>query len=204
MEQVLTMRTRQSNHRHAEAFCHMTYESADPRKYIKLRIWNSRDGVTPFCMYSKEFGVQLQHSHWASDVCDPTYKPKKGDLIWKTYTEKEAEDSARRTLQRWKEETAEMEVMTDSEFFEKYRWDGRRDQIEHLGGVLKDEERFVKETIDRLATQGQPLLELVKEDWAPPAPKQPPTEDPGFLGFIADPDIDREGTWPVDKGGPNV
>ncbi|MCF2487482.1 hypothetical protein [Dyadobacter sp. CY347] len=77
---------------HAEAFCHMTYESIGIRKKISVVIYNSRDGVTPFVFQSKEFGVELQHVNWRADVYDPNYKPKTGDLIWRDATDEDKKE----------------------------------------------------------------------------------------------------------------
>lgn len=88
-------------HNHAEAFCHMQYLGRSGNKSIAVTIWNSRDGVTPFIMLSKEFGLELQHVNFHNDRYDPTYKPKKGDLIWRNYTPAEAEESRRKLQEKY-------------------------------------------------------------------------------------------------------
>lgn len=55
-----------SSFNHTEAFCLMTYASED-RTIIEV-LWNSRDGVTPFCILNAVGGqVELQHVNWRQD-----------------------------------------------------------------------------------------------------------------------------------------
>lgn len=84
---------------HAEAFNWMYYSNDD--ETVGYWIYNSRDGVTPF---STQIGdAQLQHRHWNKDLHAPNYKPKPGDLVWRTLTRQEAEDYARRTTAEYPE-----------------------------------------------------------------------------------------------------
>jgi hypothetical protein len=101
---------------HAEAFCWMYYSSEDGT--IGIWIFNSRDGVTPFML--KYGGVELRHSHWQKDLQQPEYKPKAGDLVWRTLTPQEAEDKTIRNI----ENHPEMLNM-----FDKQKWidDARKD-----------------------------------------------------------------------------
>lgn len=50
---------------HPEAFCLMQYE-ADDGSETEV-IWNSRDGVTPFCVTLKS-GKSATHARWSEDV----------------------------------------------------------------------------------------------------------------------------------------
>lgn len=74
---------------HAEAFCLMRYES-DDHKTIEY-IWNSRDGVTPFCVMAKDNKTMMSHTNWQCDECRPDHQPKTGDRIFIDMTECKAE-----------------------------------------------------------------------------------------------------------------
>ena len=57
---------------HKEAFCLMTYRCKDCS--FEERIWNSRDGVTPFglaCPSCK--GHNHVHADWQHDQCNPFF-----------------------------------------------------------------------------------------------------------------------------------
>ena len=57
---------------HKEAFCLMTYRCKDCG--FEERIWNSRDGVTPFglaCPSCK--GHDHVHADWQNDRCNPLF-----------------------------------------------------------------------------------------------------------------------------------
>ena len=57
---------------HKEAFCLMTYRCKDCG--FEERIWNSRDGVTPFslaCPHCK--GHNHYHEDWQHDQCNPLF-----------------------------------------------------------------------------------------------------------------------------------
>lgn len=58
---------------HKEAFCIMTYRCKDCG--FEERIWNSRDGVTPFglaCPHCK--GHNHYHEDWQNDPCNPLFR----------------------------------------------------------------------------------------------------------------------------------
>jgi hypothetical protein len=86
-------------HKHGEAFCHMTYRSDD--KSVAVRIWNSRDGVTPFVITIPGTNKQATHVEWHTDLYDPNYKPKPGDLIFVDMTEEAAHEYARINAERY-------------------------------------------------------------------------------------------------------
>src|SRR5689334_10292135 len=67
-----------SQYNHGEAFCLMTYATADGEKEV---LWNSRDGVTPFMILSKD-GKEMQHVNCASDKCVPDYRPLSGMRVF--------------------------------------------------------------------------------------------------------------------------
>lgn len=71
----------QSKHQHGEAFRIMTYECK--KCGFKELIWNSRDGVTPFCLVCPRCGNWAQeHVDWSKDVYAPHYEPPKGARIF--------------------------------------------------------------------------------------------------------------------------
>ena len=83
-------------HNHAEAFALMKYASKDGA--VVEMIWNSRDGVAPFTVLSKDpaDGV-MKHVEWASDRYAPDYPYnglKVGDRIVVSMTEERARQIA--------------------------------------------------------------------------------------------------------------
>lgn len=66
-------------HLHREAFCLMQYEADDGSECVT--IWNSRDGVTPFCC-TLPSGKPGRHVRWGEDVYAPEHQPAAGDLVW--------------------------------------------------------------------------------------------------------------------------
>ncbi len=69
-----------TKYNHAEAFCVMAYQSDDGT--IKEYLWNSRDGVTPFMIGSKDGSKGLRHIDWNRDRPQPDYKPHVGMRIF--------------------------------------------------------------------------------------------------------------------------
>jgi hypothetical protein len=128
--------------KHAEAFCHMQYAYVGPKKTIYLTIFNSRDGVTPFCFHSKEFGVTLQHVKWQEDKYDPDYVPVSGDLIWRDVKPEEK-------LQWLQDHKASLaEVPADNELYA---------MAQHfLAELTADPSRWLGDIND-----GEPVLELI-------------------------------------------
>lgn len=78
-------------HLHAEAFMVMRYEGAGGRREW---IWNSRDGITPFCVQSADGQVDLQHGNWHLDRYDPFHVPAIGSRIFVDMTEEIARPRA--------------------------------------------------------------------------------------------------------------
>lgn len=64
-------------YKHKEAFCLMTYRSLDGS--ITERVWNSRDGVTPFMILSKCKKHEMEHVSWEDDKCTPEHSLKDGE-----------------------------------------------------------------------------------------------------------------------------
>lgn len=77
---------------HGEAFHLMQYIDQITGK-IEI-IWNSRDGVTPFCETSKE-GNEAQHVDWNADKFARFHVPKIGDRIFVTATHSLVEERAK-------------------------------------------------------------------------------------------------------------
>ena len=70
-----------ADHSCGEAFRHMIYISKDGK--VQLRVWNSRDGVTPFGCSHPVSGVELTHAPpWQLDYYDPGYVPEVGEWVW--------------------------------------------------------------------------------------------------------------------------
>jgi hypothetical protein len=96
---------------HKEAFCLMWYacKSCGHRE----RIWNSRDGVTPFgCDCPSCSAGIMHHVRWEDDACTPDHNLKVGQKFWRDGTADEAEGIMRRRIEkakgtRW-EATAEV------------------------------------------------------------------------------------------------
>lgn len=72
-------------HVHKEAFMIMQYQRQDKTGPIE-RIWNSQDGVTPFCVAPKEGANSpddfINHVYWDGDEYHPAHIPKIGDRVF--------------------------------------------------------------------------------------------------------------------------
>lgn len=74
---------------HKEAFCLMWYRCDECGH--KERIWNSRDGVTPFgCACPSCGGLTLYHTEFDKDVAVPDHKLHRGQKFWRDGTPEEA------------------------------------------------------------------------------------------------------------------
>jgi hypothetical protein len=83
---------------HAEAFALMTYRADDGSE--EERIWNSRDGVTPFVVTLRS-GKQATHVDWRSDVPDPAYRPQPGERVFVDLTPERALAKATARVDAW-------------------------------------------------------------------------------------------------------
>lgn len=91
-----------TKYRHKEAFALMWYECRNCDH--KERMWNSRDGVTPFGTTCPSCGLpDLMHVAWHLDVCEPNYRPRRGQRVWIDMTEAHASAIADRNLQKYPE-----------------------------------------------------------------------------------------------------
>jgi hypothetical protein len=96
---------RAAGHRHAEAFMLMKYQSDDGS--ITEWIWNSRDGVTPFCVMPRGASSRAQmmrHVEFHRDRYEPERIPAVGDRIFVNLTL----DKAREYRRRWYETAKDM------------------------------------------------------------------------------------------------
>ncbi len=82
--------------RHPEAFCLMWYECQDCGH--RERVWNSRDGVTPFGFMCSSCGKTVLHVDWKADERAPDYKPVRGQHIFRDGTPDDAEKIMRRRI----------------------------------------------------------------------------------------------------------
>ncbi len=83
-----------------EAFAVMGYQRESGVGPVEL-IWNSRNGVTPFCCHSADGKHLLQHVNWSHDRCVPTYKPKVGSRIFVDATPEYVLDATIRKVEEW-------------------------------------------------------------------------------------------------------
>jgi hypothetical protein len=86
-------------HKHAEAFTLMTYVSDDGTE--TERVWNSRDGVTPFVITLRS-GKTATHRDWAADEYLPNYVPPAGSRVFVDLTPELARKSAAANVARWR------------------------------------------------------------------------------------------------------
>lgn len=95
---------RQFGHVYGEAFALMLYATADGSEHEW--IWNSRDGITPFCVASRT-GKLMNHVHWHRDRYVPDYEPKPGERIFVTLTRETARTYATALVERhWDDDGA--------------------------------------------------------------------------------------------------
>jgi hypothetical protein len=66
------METVKLAYQHGEAFMLMTYLCEDCG--TKEKLWNTRDGVTPFCIDCRKCNGDMNHTDWNSDVRDAQFR----------------------------------------------------------------------------------------------------------------------------------
>ena len=105
---------------HKEAYCLMYYRC---EKCGELeRLWNSRDGVTPFVIGCRYCGGEAVHIMWQYDRCVPDYKPKPAERIFIDMTKERAEEIAKKRI----------------EHFNKLGYNDNHDQEQLLKDVTED------------------------------------------------------------------
>lgn len=84
---------------HGEAFCLMWYGCECGHRE---RIWNSRDGVTPFGLLCPSCGgTSLRHIEWRRDERAPNHKPAVGQRYFADGTPAEAETIIKRRIENF-------------------------------------------------------------------------------------------------------
>lgn len=73
-------KTRDVDHAYGEAFMVMEYE-CDTCKTVE-KIWNSRNGVTPFMIGCRYCDGISKHKNWNKDIFNPSYQPQPGERIF--------------------------------------------------------------------------------------------------------------------------
>lgn len=86
-----------TKHASNDAFLLMRYEGPHG---LREWIWNSRDGVTPFCVQSADGKSELTHGNWHLDRYNPTYVPPVGSRVFVDLTEELARPLAQRRVER--------------------------------------------------------------------------------------------------------
>lgn len=81
---------------HKEAFCLMIYRCNVCGRVEKL--WNSRDGVTPFIIGCRFCGGEAMHIMWNSDMCVPDYEPHPRQRIFVDMTKEKATEIAEKII----------------------------------------------------------------------------------------------------------
>lgn len=86
------------------------------------RIWNSRDGVTPFCLECPSCGeLSLQHVAWQMDAYRPNHKPNHGQQFFRDGTPDEAAEIMRKRLDSCKGTRYKLSPEEAEELIEKVR-----------------------------------------------------------------------------------
>lgn len=82
--------------KHAEAFRQMNYRCQECGYHEIL--WNSRDGVTPFCISCPKCkdAIGMTHVDWHNDRFEPFFRPMKGQRYFADMTRWRARELANR------------------------------------------------------------------------------------------------------------
>lgn len=108
-------------HDHVEAFRLMLYrDQAGNEEWI----WNSRDGVTPFALTSRQ-GHEARHADWHRDRYLPDHVPQVGDRIFVDLTPGRARELRTAYVERWWDKPIHGECMSD-------RWPSKEQAITEL------------------------------------------------------------------------
>ena len=172
----------ETKHNHNEAFCLMQYSGRGQAGTISLQIWNSRDGVTPFMMFSTEYGIEMAHVNWQQDRYLPNYKPVKGDLIWRDYTQEEAENVGRSSFQKSESLLEQLSKLNHVDLKRKGYEKKYVDYLRHV--VERGEVTSIASAVERLIGMKEPKLELVTANW-PVCDSECTNLGIGFLGRFA-------------------
>ena len=86
-------------YQHVEAFCLMQYQD-EVTGEIEL-LWNSRDGVTPFCIPARDAKRLMQHTNFAADRRALDYQPEPGMRVFIDYTRERFLGPARQWVEQF-------------------------------------------------------------------------------------------------------
>ena len=87
---------------HGGAFMLMNYVSDDGK--VREVLWNSRDGVTPFCLGSVD-GVEMTHARWQDDLRSTLHVPEVGSRMFVDLTKDRMLEYKRAMVERaWDDE----------------------------------------------------------------------------------------------------
>lgn len=81
-EREINIRLKNGGFLHKEAYAIMEYHCEKCHK--SEFIWNSRDGVTPFCIGCFYCDGEMRHINWGGDKREVWHIPKKGERIFIT------------------------------------------------------------------------------------------------------------------------
>lgn len=112
-------------YQHAEAFCLMKYETKDGR--VVEYLWNSRDGVTPFGVSTRDGSDTLYHTEWKRDQRRPNHVPQIGDRIFVDATQEDHRNWIKKRVERdWNGPLSEMarQMFTSPEDMEQRLFEG--------------------------------------------------------------------------------
>ncbi len=151
---------------HVEAWCLMTYQGelsalggVAPTREV---IWNSRDGVTPFCITAKDSKEKLTHVNWRGDQAAPFYTPKVGDRVFVDLTPERAEEIARKMLKSIQESAKK-----GSETAKEHLEDIENQCVE--AGEIEEKDPFshwiMELKASYLSNKGAPDLIVVTKEW---------------------------------------
>lgn len=88
-----------TKYNHKEAFCLMYYKCEKCNKIEKL--WNSRDGVTPFVIRCRHCDGEAVHVMWQLDRFMPDYIPILGQRVFIDITKERAEEIAKKRIEHF-------------------------------------------------------------------------------------------------------
>ena len=86
-----------NGHAYGEAFMLMPYE--DELGNVEI-IWNSRDGISPFFIFSRA-GREMNHKDWNADVYVPNHRPLPGDRIFVDMTKEELLEAEKKMVDKY-------------------------------------------------------------------------------------------------------
>lgn len=138
--------------RSAEAYCLMLYrDTAGNEEWI----WNSRDGVTPFGVRSRQ-GLDATHVEFGRDRFEPLHEPKLGDRIFVNLTMDRARERRRAFVD---------EYWDNSQLMMPTRYKSREEAIEQLARA--DYESFGAGVTPTLVEVTEDVLNIVRSHRPP-------------------------------------